>query len=206
MVPPLVGWCFSSASSIPAIFPPGGGENTILGQFGRNHHDLLLFLNFLLVLVILKFGGEPGRWVLLLVPISFLAPLLTHLESLIRLMPNPSTRALVTSAVPLFTLGAFANGRIDAVNVLQGRAPLIVDIKASGLQLPFDHDHQVAYVGHAGDFYVLYESSDRRLVIMKTDRIQPLVLMKNPKSAIAEWPEQLVLPTVTATPSAKPST
>jgi hypothetical protein len=60
----------------------------------------------------------------------------------------------------LGTLAAFG------YQATHGNAEHFVDVRRSGLKLTADEQHPVAYLGHLGDHFVLYESVVRSLVLI----------------------------------------
>jgi len=200
LVPGIVGFVYGSFSSPP--LQPGAGADTRIGSLLRNNSRILLLSTGVLALLIVWFCPEPDRWFFLMFPFGFAALPFYDTELLIRLMPHPGERVTIVLIVPMLAMSAFAGGRRDGTNILRGRAPLLVDIKASGLQLPFDEQHPVAYVGHEGGFFFFYESSAPRLVIVREEDVGSLVLMKNPN--LATLPRS-PSPSSVATPTAKMS-
>lgn len=175
------------------LFPPTIGEDTRVVLFTIKHWNGLLALNVLMAVLIVTFAPEPLKWFLLTIPLIFVMRTFDQLGYFMTLIPNPRARSAVLYAVPFLALCVFAQGRLNGYQVLDGRAPLVVDVRASGLQLLSDGDHPVSYVGHISDFFVLYESSERGLVILKTDKIGSLVLVNNPKTE--RRVEEIRLPT-----------
>jgi hypothetical protein len=203
VIPVIVGAAWSEWSR-GNLFPPGGGADTSIGQFGRRHWRALLITNYIVTLLIVYFGPEPGKWLLLEIPIMSFAVALTHVDYIIELVPNPQTRSAVLWFVLSIAAFVFYTGRLNAYNVRQGRAPMLVDVIASGLSLQSDEQHPVSYVGHVGDCFVLYQSIGSRLVILKTDKFGALVLMRNPKiEKAATAPAKQSSPSAVASPAGK---
>jgi len=203
VVPIVVGAVWAQLYRVSQL-PPGGGANTRVGQFGRRHWRGLLSANLLGIFLILFFAPEPDKWLFISIPIVFFATPLTHLDYIIELVPNPEIRSFVLSYVLFIATFVFYIGRLNGYNVLQGRAPLLVDVRASDLQLHSDDQHPISYVGHAGDCFVLYESIDSHLVILKADKVGALVLMRNPKTEkAATVPATQSSPSAAASPAGK---
>jgi hypothetical protein len=138
--------------------------------------------------------SEPGRSV---VAIAFLCLLLLVLVSrAVQVGELKAEMRPLVSVVILLTFLVFVNGRLDAYQIINGEGALVVDRSASKLPLNSNDDNPLSYVGHLSDFYVLYEPKIARIIILRTDKVGPLVLFKNPKFQPA--------PTATA-PSSRPT-
>ncbi len=175
------GFAISNLLYPSSLLPPGGGADTKIGRFGRRFWRELLALYLVVIVLIAIFGVEPGKWFGVAALVALLFIPLEHLDYIKRRIPDPVVRPAVLSLL-LFLGGlAFAQGRLDAYRAQQGYGALIVDLDKSGLWLPADQSHPVSYMGHLGDFFVLYESARSQVVILPSDKITTLVLMANPK-------------------------
>jgi hypothetical protein len=133
------------------------------------------------ILFVATIGPEPWGWYVVAGLLTWLSVLPTHLDYFITLMPNPRVRADLLAFGVFIAAMAFAQGRFEAYSLLRGEGPLLVDVVGSGLQLQSSQDHPVSYVGHLADFFVLYESARSHLVILNAEKVNSLVLVKNPK-------------------------
>jgi hypothetical protein len=198
LVPTMaISFAFGRLASRP-IPPPSA-----LVLFGRRYWELLSGLCLAGCLLVLRLMSEPGRTVLSLTILYFLALTLTSRAVMIEAI-KAEARPLVMTACVL-GLAVFGWGRLDAFNIMSGDSSLVVDTAASGvhLHLDSDGDNPVSYIGRLSDFYILYESKSAEIIILRTDKIGPLVLVKNPKSQLA--PREAIsaspLPTATVAPS-----
>ena len=179
----VLGFVISTVDPRRDLFPPGGGANNRIERFGRAHWRLLLTLDLWALALVAIFGPEPLRWFLVIIFIVPVATALTHLDFLIAAMPSPSVRAFVLDFSLMIAASAFAVGRLQADSLLKGAGPLLVDVVGSSLQLKSDASHPVSYVGHVADFFVLYDSAQSQVVILNAQKVNSLVLTKNPKAA-----------------------
>jgi hypothetical protein len=179
----ILGFVISTVDPRRDLFPPGGATDNRIGRFGRAHWRLLLTLDLWALALVAIFGPEPLRWFLIIIFIVPVATALTHLDFLIAAMPSPSVRAFVLDFSLMIAASAFAVGRLQADSLLKGAGPLLVDVVGSSLQLESDASHPVSYVGHAADFFVLYDSAQSQVVILNAQKVNSLVLTKNPKAA-----------------------
>jgi len=177
-----LGFAISVIGPVGDLYPPGGGTDTAFGRFGRKHWRQLAALDLALVFALAKFGPALGRWYVIATLLTLLSLPLTHLDSFIALMPNPQVRASLLSLAIFIAATAFPLGRIKAHNLLSGEGPLFVDVVGSGLQLQFNKDHPVIYVGHLAEFFVLYESASSHLVLLNAEKVSNLILVQNPKA------------------------
>lgn len=166
-----------------ARFQSGEGADTIIGRFGRTHWRQLAILDLVAILSVVLFGTEPLKWFLVAMLMIPLTVLPTHLDYFIELMPNPSVRASLLQFPLIIAALSFAQGRLQADNLLKGAGPLLVDVVGSGLQLKSDAAHPVSYVGHVADFFVLYDSAQSQVVLLNAQKVNSLALIKNPKAA-----------------------
>ncbi len=179
----VLGFVISTVDPRRDLFPPGGGADNRIGRFGQAHWRLLLTLDLWALALVAIFGPEPLRWFLVIIFIVPVATALTHLDFLIAAMPSPSVRAFVLDFSLMIAASAFAVGRLQADSLLKGAGPLLVDVVGSSLQLKSDASHPVSYVGHVADFFVLYDSAQSQVVILNAQKVNSLVLTKNPKAA-----------------------
>lgn len=179
----VLGFVISTVDPRRDLFPPGEGADNRIGRFGRAHWRLLLTLDLWALALVAIFGPEPLRWFLVIIFIMPVATALTHLDFLIATMPSPSVRAFVLDFSLMIAAAAFAVGRLQADSLLKGAGPLLVDVVGSSLQLKSDASHPVSYVGHVADFFVLYDSAQSQVVILNAQKVNSLVLTKNPKAA-----------------------
>src|SRR4029077_14333012 len=107
-----------------------------------------------------------------------LAPLLTHHDLLVALMPDPVVRGRLLSLSLTLAALSFATGRVQADQVLNRAGPILVDVAGSGLALKSDTVHLVGYVGHVADFFVLYDSAQSQVVILNAQKVNSLVLVQ----------------------------
>jgi hypothetical protein len=163
------------ATSRPSPAPPPDA----LVLFWRKYWWLFVALSLVGYGVVSRLISEPDRTVLTFPLLYFLVVVLTSRAVLTGEL-RAEMRTLVLMATVL-GLGIFATGRIDAYKIITGEGALVVDTLASELHLNPNSNHSVSYVGHLSDFYVLYESEGSRIIILRTDKISPLVLLKNPK-------------------------
>jgi hypothetical protein len=65
----------------------------------------------------------------------------------------------------------------NASKAKRGDGALFVDLSKSTLQLPIDQHHLISYLGRLGDFFALYEMFSDRLIMVRTDKVEGLVLV-----------------------------
>lgn len=166
--------------AVSPIFPPGAGRGTHIARFLERWGRYLIVLDLLSMIVIAVFGREPTKWVavaLLIVPFS--GPLSSN-DYIARRIPSPTVRQALVGVLLALASSAFAQGRLDAYRLQHEGGGQLVDLVKSGLQLPVDQRHPVSYVGHFGDFFILYESAKSQVVLLRADKITALVLTANP--------------------------
>lgn len=172
----LAGVAFSELVHAP-YFPPGGGNDTLIGQFGLRYWRLFLGLQIVITVLVATYAPEPGKWFVVAFLISLLSMALAHLEMVIEVLPNPRLRSTVLFlSLFLPTLG-FAYGRQQAYFVKTGAADHFVDVERSKLPLMSNGKNQVAYLGLLGNLYVMRESKTGDIVFMKQRDDSPLFLM-----------------------------
>ena len=179
----LFGCLLAEFSGFRQHFPPGAGANTTIGRFLVTHRRQLAVLDLAAIAVVVAFGREPLKWLLVAALMIPLASIPSRLELFVNLIPNRSFRILVVDMSLMVAALAFAQGRLQADFLLRGAAPLLVDVVGSGLQLKSDATHPVSYVAHVADFFVLYDSAQSQIVLLNTQKVNSLVLIKNPKAA-----------------------
>jgi hypothetical protein len=185
-----------AAASGPQPPPPDA-----LVQFGRKHWRLLGVLCVVGGVLALRLMSEPGRTVISWMFLVFLVLILVSQAVLVGEL-KAEMRPRILAAILLLSY-VFITGRMDAYQIINGEAALVVDRSASGLPLSSNGDNPISYVGRLSDFYVLYESKSARIIILRTDKIGLLVLLKNPNLQLA--PRGAIppspLPTATVAPS-----
>jgi hypothetical protein len=168
-----------------------------LVQFGRKYWWWLAVLCVVGCFLALGLMSEPERS---LISIAFLCLFLLLLVSrAVQVGELKAEMRPLVSLVILLTFYVFVNGRMDAYQIIDGEGALVVDRSASKLMLNSNDDNSLSYVGHLSDFYVLYEPKIARIIILRTDKIGPLVMFKNPKlqpEARATAPSSLPTPTL----------
>jgi hypothetical protein len=164
------------------LFPPGG-SGASSARFVRAHWRAFAALCLVAIGFVAVLGSEPWRWYLVVVLTFPLATLLTHYDLLIALMPDPVVRGRMLTLLLAVAAFSFATGRVQADLVLNGAGPLLVDVAGSGLTLKSDAVHPVSYVGHVADFFVVYDSAQSQIVLLNTQKVTSLALIKNPKAA-----------------------
>ena len=177
----LLGIGYVSGTLRVKLFPPIVDEDARVVRFTRKHWNRLVALNVLVAVLIVIFAPEAVKWFLLTIPLLFVVRTFDQLGYFITLIPSPQARSAVLYTIPFLALFAFAQGGLNGYQILDGQAPLVVDVRASGLHLLSDEEHPVSYVGHVSDFFVLCESSRSSVVILRTDKVASLALIKNPK-------------------------
>jgi hypothetical protein len=176
----LLGVGYVSGALRVKLFPPIVDEDARVVRFTRKHWNRLVALVLVAVLIVI-FAPEAVKWFVLTIPLLFVVRTFDQLGYFITLIPSPQARSAVLYTIPFSALFAFAQGRLNGYQILDGQAPLVVDVRASGLHLLSDEEHPVSYVGHVSDFFVLYESSRSSVVILRTGKVASLALIKNPK-------------------------
>jgi hypothetical protein len=171
---------FAVAQMFSGVFPPGGGADAPIGQFGRKYSVLLLILVVVLILAVMEF--VPNYWiryVLILMLVVFLSIASTHLNIVITYLPNPRIRQVVMVLLFMIPVVAFHHGEIEAHAIKGGYGDLNVDTLRSKLELTVTDTKPASYVGYLGDFMVLYETATDRVVFVKLKDTAPLVLQPN---------------------------
>lgn len=99
------------------------------------------------------------------------------------LVPSETIRYTVVGLVVFIPSAVFYFARISAWSAKEGRGTLFVDLSGSALSLlSVEPDHLVTYLRCLGDFFVLYEVQADRLIIVRTDKLDSLALVrKTPK-------------------------
>jgi hypothetical protein len=175
----LIGWVLGQITG-SGLYSPGAGSYTRTGQVLWRFWRPLLVLDCVAIYIVGKFGIEPMKWLVVAFLFTpFFVPL-TRVEYLVAHIPNARTRSTLASLVVLLPPLAFAGGRMNAYSVKMGVGPLIVDLKRSRLQVYSDAQNPVSYVGHIGNFFVLYERTNAALIIFGSDKSNALVLIRNP--------------------------
>lgn len=172
----LAGVAFSELLHAPH-FPPGGGNNTPISQFGLRHWRLLLGMQIIVTVLIATFAPEPGKWFVVAFLISLFSTAFAHVENVIEILPNPRLRATVLFLSLLLPTLGFAYGRLQAHLVKTGAADYFVDVERSKLPLTSDAKNPVAYLGLLGNLYVLREGKTRLIVFVKQRDDSPLFLV-----------------------------
>ena len=96
-------------------------------------------------------------------------------------IPDRKIRPLVI-IVLLFAPGmAFSFGRTHAYWIKAGNADAIVDIARSELPVTGDARNPVAYLGHIGSFFALYETRTGTVVLIAANDKSKLFLQHNPR-------------------------
>jgi hypothetical protein len=140
----------------------------------------LLALNVIAMLLILELVPDPHRGFVLILTAPIFSWEIMDLDYVMAVIPSAKIRNSAAILAITVAISAFAYGWQDGYLVLSGECPL-ADVGASGLQLHSDNEHPVGYVRHISDFFVLYETTEARLVILKSPEVSKIVLMRNPK-------------------------
>lgn len=162
-------------------FPIGGGANTPIGRFGRSNWEVILYLLSTIVLLIPLLMESPRKWLIVAFLLPILSIPLTHAAALIKWIPHPRIRFFVVYAGVLLAATAFATGRLDADRAKQGLAPLVVDVKRSGIALTEAPNKPVVYLGRLGEFFAVYETGTGQIVLLPNSKLNLLPLVNNPK-------------------------
>lgn len=153
---------------IGQAMPPGGGAETPLGQAGRKHWYLLVALSLLLSLLSIFVVPEPWRWY---VAALFFAPslgiVLTHVPSIIELLPNATFRGFVMVQLLAIPSVAYSQGRLEAHFVWRDSARLIVDSARMQLPLQQSSGKPIIYLGRLGDFFAFGETQTKTIVLTR---------------------------------------
>lgn len=164
--------------------PSGGGANTNLGRFGRKHWRWLVAVQVLVIMALSLFGPDRVKWFLVAFLVASLSTPLSHVESLIELLPNPKWRAtslfillLLPGFILLLLPGlGFAYGRQEAFLVKTGFPARVVDVTRSKLPLSSDTKNPVSYLEFVGGIHVLYEAQSGQVVFLKQRDETPLFI------------------------------
>lgn len=167
--------------SIPVlnVLPPGGGVETPIGRFGNRHWKLLIGIDLLIIFIIIYLLKSPDKWLFI---IPFSAPLsiiLTHLDFFIDLIPNPTARLITLGFLAILPMTSFAGAKSNSYNIIEGKSKYIVDLHNSNIGI--SGDNSVAYIGLAGDYFILYGTQTRRIFIIKNKDKEVIVLAPNAK-------------------------
>jgi len=148
---------------------------------GERRYRILALISAFLLLVALTFGPEPGKWFLIAV---FAAVLGIPVAD--KLVPQSwiADRRLRTFLIIGMLLGpgmAFLAGREHAHSIKVGNAETLVDVARSQLPLALESQKPVAYLGHVGEFFLLYESATESVIVISAKEGPKLVLRRNPR-------------------------
>jgi hypothetical protein len=124
------------------------------------------------------FSPEPYDWfyISILVPVVVFSLFLRRSKYIEYLYLNPKTRVILLLVLYAPAL-AFYNGKFNASQAKQGKGTLFVDLSKSTSQLPVGQNHHVSYLARFGDAIVLYDTAAHRLIIVRNDKLETLVLM-----------------------------
>jgi hypothetical protein len=157
--------------------PPGGGADTPIGRFGLKYWRILLaIIIFAIVNVIIFVPYSWGRGRLLWLLVALLSIPFTHLNLIISYVPNPRLRAAVLFCLFLIPAVSFTTGEDAGHRIKDGHGSLIVDIVRSKLSLDSSENKPVAYIGHLGEYFALYEATSQSVVFVKLKDDSPLFL------------------------------
>jgi hypothetical protein len=160
------------------VFAPGGGNQTAVGRFGFKYWRILVAGDLALLVAVVLLVPEPNKWYLICMFLPILSTPLTHVQSIIELIPNPRVRAVVLLHVLLLPCLSFAYGRVTAISLASGDAPLYVDVERSGLPLRSDLSAPVIYLGKLGETYVFLERKTGWIALVKPKDDVPLILRR----------------------------
>ena len=149
-------------------------------QAARRHRVLLLSCA-LLLLVAVTMIPEPINWLFVAIFAAVLGMPVAEKVLPKTWVPDRKIRPLVI-IVLLFAPGmAFSFGRTHAYWIKAGNADAIVDIARSELPVTGDVNNPVAYLGHIGSFFALYETRTRAVVLIAANDKSKLFLQHNPR-------------------------
>lgn len=176
----LAGVLFAELIHAPH-FPPGGGNASTVGVFGRKYWRWLIALQIAVTILVATYAPEPGKWFVVTLLVSLLSTPLTHIEKLIEVVPNPQARATALFLLLFLPTISFAYGRQQAFFVKTGVSEQFVDVVRSKLPLVSDAKNPVVYLGLLGNVYVLRESKSGQMVLVKQSDDSPLFLAPKPQ-------------------------
>ena len=160
--------------------PVGGGNSTAIGNFGFKYWRALLSLQILLIALVVIFGKDPYRWFVVAVLFSLLSTALTHVDALVEILPNPQVRSTTLFLALLLPGLAFAQGRLQADNIKEGRTALFVDTSRSNLHFALDAKSPVVYLGFLNGTFVLFERKTGQIIFVKQKEDSPLTIGPKP--------------------------
>jgi hypothetical protein len=98
---------------------------------------------------------------------------------LIPWVPDRRVRDALAMAIIFIPALFFSKGRVDAYWIKHGNADALVDIARSQLPLNASEEYPVAYLGHLGEFFILYETATRSVVLIPANGSSRLCLKHN---------------------------
>ena len=167
-----------SEATMGDAFPSGGGRNTPTGIFLRRIAPYLIGI-YALGTTVLLLSDLPTKWyvlpLLLAIPASIIAK---ERGLLIEVIPKDSVRSVGIFLLALLPPSAFGQGRIGAMNVIEGLRFDYVLSPIDQVSVPPDDtpSQRLRFLGHTGDFYFYLNPTDSAIVITKFKDDRTLLL------------------------------
>lgn len=150
------------------------------GWAARNGNRIKMLCAFGAVITFGLTPEYPLLWLLLLILLFPMLFVVVDSEYLKDLIPSSSTRHLAVGFFVMLPLIAGGFAAINAETVKRGLAKKIVVKTGIAANVSSAVGKPVMYVGFLSGTYVLYETSTRRVVILKQSDSEPLVFEPNP--------------------------
>lgn len=160
--------------------PEGGGQHTRVGRWlnKRIHWIAAIFTIFVIGLMLF---APPRSWPLiaLLVGAIFSLPLRNY-PPLVKRIPHPSVRSVVSFAVVVLPLFAYGEGRANSDSIRSGKKYLYVQAASEGIPSTGDPKSSMRYVGYAGNTFFFWDPTVLSLTIIPAATVRSMKLAKIP--------------------------